>query len=105
MSTKTLHRAVVAAALFAAGASSASAAPRFLALGDSYTIGTAVEEKQRWVNELVRLMRESKIELSDPEVIAKAGWTTGDLIAGIEREKPAGPYALVTVMIGVNNQF
>lgn len=81
------------------------AAARFLALGDSYTVGTAVTPAQRWPNELVRLMRQEKIDVADPEVIARNGWTTGDLLAGIERAQPKGPYDLVTLMIGVNNQF
>jgi lysophospholipase L1-like esterase len=105
MMKKAPHRLLLTAALLAVGAASASAAPRFLALGDSYTVGTGVEEKKRWVNELVRLVRDAKMEISDPQVLAKAGWSTGDLLAGIEREKPEGPYALVTVMVGVNNQF
>jgi len=83
----------------------ADAAPRFLALGDSYTIGTAVDEKKRWVNELVRLMREDSVQISDPQVIARNGWTTGDLLAALDKEKPRGPFDLVTIMIGVNNQF
>ncbi len=86
-------------------AARANAAPRFLALGDSYTIGTAVDEKKRWVNELVRLMRQDNVEISDPEIIAHNGWTTGDLLAAVDREKPKGPYDLITLMIGVNNQF
>jgi lysophospholipase L1-like esterase len=79
--------------------------PRFLALGDSYTIGESVAEADRWPNQLARVLRAGKTVVSDPEIIAKTGWTTDELSAAIDAAKPHGPYALVTLLIGVNNQY
>ena len=79
--------------------------PRLLALGDSYTIGESVNPDERWPVQLVANLKQRGIELAQPTIIARTGWTTGDLLAALERVKPAGPYAVVTLLIGVNNQF
>src|SRR5262245_57759819 len=78
---------------------------RFLALGDSYTIGESVPASERWPVQLARLLREQKINLDDPTIIARTGWTTAELWAGIDRAKPRGGYGLVSLLIGVNNQY
>ncbi len=78
---------------------------RFLALGDSYTIGESVAIDDRWPIQLARLLRGKSIDIADPEIIAKTGWTTDELSSGIDAAKPQGPYALVTLLIGVNNQY
>ena len=78
---------------------------RYLALGDSYTIGEAVAETERWPVRLAALLGERGIELEPPVIIAKTGWTTDELAAGIEAEAPEGPFDLVTLLIGVNNQY
>jgi lysophospholipase L1-like esterase len=78
---------------------------RFLALGDSYTIGEGVAESERWPVLLAGLVRAAGLPLSDPRIIATTGWTTDELDAGIDREAPPGSYALVTLLIGVNNQY
>jgi lysophospholipase L1-like esterase len=79
--------------------------PRYLALGDSYTCGEAVDPSERWPVQLVGMLREKKIEVGDPEIIAVTGWTTDELSAGIDRANPRGPFAMVSLLIGVNNQF
>lgn len=79
--------------------------PRFLALGDSYTIGESVAVADRWPNQLALRLRKSGIDIADPEIIAKTGWTTDELSLAIDAAKPHGPYALVTLLIGVNNQY
>jgi lysophospholipase L1-like esterase len=79
--------------------------PRFLALGDSYTIGESVAVSDRWPNQLARTLRAKGIAIADPEIVAKAGWTTDELSSAIDAAKPQGPYALVTLLIGVNNQY
>lgn len=53
----------------------------------------------------MRLLREQKINLDDPTIIARTGWTTAELSAGIDRAKPQGVYELVSLLIGVNNQY
>lgn len=78
---------------------------RFLALGDSYTIGESVVVAGRWPNQLTDRLRKDGIEMADPEIIAKTGWTTDELSSAIDAAKPKGPYALVTLLIGVNNQY
>lgn len=78
---------------------------RFLALGDSYTIGEAVEPEERWGHQLSALMRKSGIPMQNPEIIAKTGWTTDELQKAIEAYNPKPPYDLVSLLIGVNNQY
>ena len=78
---------------------------RFLALGDSYTIGEGVAPRESWPARLHEALevRGSKLEAS--QVIAATGWTAEELMAGIEAECPTGPCALVTLLIGVNDQY
>jgi lysophospholipase L1-like esterase len=78
---------------------------RFLALGDSYTIGEGVAESDRWPVQLARQLRSSGIALADPEIIAQTGWTTDELDAAITERSPLGPYDIVTLQAGVNNQY
>jgi lysophospholipase L1-like esterase len=80
-------------------------AVRFLALGDSYTIGEGVEPAERWPVRLAALLRARGVDVGDPEIIATTGWTTDELAAGIDAAAPEGPYALVSLLIGVNNQY
>lgn len=85
--------------------SSAGAPARYLALGDSYTIGESVEVSERWPVQLTGLLSTAGVKTSEPVIVARTGWTTGDLLAGLERAAPKGPFDLVTLLIGVNNQF
>ena len=87
---------------------------RYLALGDSYTIGESVDESERWSNQLSDLIQSSPqftqatggteggIEVT---VIARTGWTTDELWAGIQAREVNPPYDLVSLLIGVNNQY
>jgi lysophospholipase L1-like esterase len=77
----------------------------FLALGDSYTIGESVGTDQRWPVQLAQRLRDKGADVGAPQIIATTGWTTDELSAGMDAAKPAGPYRLVTLLIGVNNQF
>jgi lysophospholipase L1-like esterase len=78
---------------------------RYLALGDSYTIGEGVEPPARWPAVLARLLREREIEVDEPQIVARTGWTTDELMAAIDQERPRGPFGLVSLLIGVNNQY
>jgi lysophospholipase L1-like esterase len=78
---------------------------RFLALGDSYTIGEGVTDAERWPNQLVELLRADGIQITDLHVIARTAWTTDELSDAIDQDKPKGPFDLVTLMIGVNDQY
>lgn len=79
----------------------------YLALGDSYTIGEGVLEKDRYPVQLVNTLAKSgKLNFSNFQIIAKTGWTVDELDAGINASgiKSEG-YDLVTLLIGVNNQY
>ena len=76
---------------------------RYLALGDSYTIGESVAEEERWPNQLVALVNSSK-EI-DVTIIARTGWTTSELWQGSQAANPQGTYDMVSLLIGVNNQY
>jgi lysophospholipase L1-like esterase len=78
---------------------------RFLALGDSYTIGESVAASERWPVQLTALLRDSGVMVDDPLIIATTGWTTDELTAGIDAVDPRGPFGLVALLIGVNNQY
>ncbi|HVZ78266.1 MAG TPA: SGNH/GDSL hydrolase family protein [Gemmatimonadaceae bacterium] len=78
---------------------------RFLALGDSYSIGEAVAEGHRWPVQLAHALRAQGVDLADPTIVAQTGWTTDELSAGITQAGVTGPYDLVTLLIGVNNQY
>lgn len=103
----TLFAAV--AALAACGRTSEPvvdpSAGRYLALGDSYTIGEGVPESQRWPVQLANALRAEGLAFAAPEIIARTGWTTDELDSAITRAQPQGPYDLVTLLIGVNNQY
>jgi lysophospholipase L1-like esterase len=77
----------------------------FLALGDSYTIGEAVPENECWPMQLVEMMNNVGKVYSKPQIIATTGWTSDELIAAIKIENPQGPFDLVSLLIGVNNQY
>jgi lysophospholipase L1-like esterase len=78
---------------------------KFLALGDSYTIGESVAEDLRWPVQLVAALNAKGHSFSEPEIIATTGWRTDDLKRAIETKKPEKNYDLVSLLIGVNNQY
>lgn len=78
---------------------------RYLALGDSYTIGEGVEPDGRWPVQLARALREEGIPLADPHIIAATGWTTDELSAAIDAAEPLGRFDFASLLIGVNNQY
>jgi lysophospholipase L1-like esterase len=78
---------------------------RILALGDSYTIGEAVEVEERWPVQLAAMLGARGIGVSDPVIVAKTGWTTDELSRAIDEANPTGPFDVVTLLIGVNNQY
>lgn len=77
----------------------------FLALGDSYTIGESVPTQLRWPVQLVDSLKSHGIALNDPKIIATTGWTTQDLLDAMENHLENEKFDLVSVSIGVNNQY
>mgnify|MGYP001810097717 FL=1 len=81
---------------------------KYLALGDSYTIGEAVAEDLRWPVQLVARLNRREFHFDPPEIIATTGWTTDELAAAMDAKYPVGTRAdfdLVSLLIGVNNQY
>lgn len=78
---------------------------RFLALGDSYTIGEGVAASERWPARLATLLRARGSAIEAPIIVACTGWTTDELAGGIDAADLAPPYDLVTLLIGVNDQY
>jgi lysophospholipase L1-like esterase len=79
--------------------------PGWLALGDSYTIGEAVAAHERWPAVLAQRLRQAGSSIDDPQIIAVTGWTTDELAQGMDAATLSPPYGLVTLQIGVNNQY
>ncbi|MFZ9660523.1 MAG: SGNH/GDSL hydrolase family protein [Chitinophagaceae bacterium] len=77
----------------------------YLALGDSYTKGESIAPIDCFPNQLAMQLRQNGFHLQDPKIIAKTGWTTDELDKGINAAAITGTYDLVTLLIGVNNQF
>ena len=77
----------------------------FLALGDSYTIGESVDKEERWPVQLADSLRQRGYSVSPPDIIAETGWTTADLQEAIKEKNPQKSYDLVSLLIGVNNQY
>ncbi|MEP6597314.1 MAG: SGNH/GDSL hydrolase family protein, partial [Ginsengibacter sp.] len=77
----------------------------YLALGDSYTIGESVAETERFPVQTVQLLRAQNIDISNPDIIAVTGWTTGNLINALKDNSTKTNYSVVSILIGVNNQY
>ncbi|KAB7732239.1 SGNH/GDSL hydrolase family protein [Rudanella paleaurantiibacter] len=76
-----------------------------LSLGDSYTIGESVDPKDRWSVQLAGMLRNGGIDVADPDIIARTGWTTDELQAAIRASGNTKTYDYVSLLIGVNNQY
>jgi lysophospholipase L1-like esterase len=78
---------------------------RFLALGDSYTIGESVPKASRWPFQLIDSLHSRGIDGLEPSIIATTGWRTDDLKRAISKAKLKPEYSLVSLLIGVNNFY
>jgi lysophospholipase L1-like esterase len=77
----------------------------YLALGDSYTIGQSVAVEDRYPHLTVAALRQLGITVQTPKYIAQTGWPTSALQAAIAQAEPLGTYDIVTLLIGVNDQY
>lgn len=78
---------------------------RFLALGDSYTIGEGVSASERWPSVVAERLRQQGADISDPQLIARTAWTADELLDAVVAAHPNGPFDLVTLMVGVNDHY
>lgn len=77
----------------------------WLALGDSYTIGASVTETERFPAQTMVLLQNNGFKIAAPRYIATSGWTTLNLQSAIEEQNPQGPFDIVSLLIGVNDQY
>lgn len=77
----------------------------YLALGDSYTIGESVPLRQSFPYQMVALLRQNGHPVVAPEIIATSGWTTDELAAAMKEHPFLPRYDIVSLLIGVNNQY
>ena len=77
----------------------------YLALGDSYTIGESVLPTGNFPSQSVQVLTQSGYNFKSPEIVAKTGWTTDELQNNITSHSFTPPYDIVTLLIGVNNQY
>lgn len=83
----------------------ASNAKTYLALGDSYTIGQSVDSSQRYPAQTAAILKRRGYNISSIDYIATTGWKTVNLQWAIEDLRTAKTYDVVTLLIGVNDQY
>jgi lysophospholipase L1-like esterase len=104
--TTLLRKAVWCTVLLLSSMTQTNAQPlRMLCLGDSYTIGEAVDEAERFPNQTADLLRDRSFNVDRLRIIATTGWTTDELQKAIDEANVSETYDVVTLLIGVNNQY
>ena len=78
---------------------------RFIALGDSYTIGQSVDPAKNWPNQLYARLAAAGCATDKLQIIARTGWRTDNLASAIVTENPPADFNLVSLLIGVNDQY
>ena len=77
----------------------------YLALGDSYTIGHGVAENERFPFLITEILKQEKLAATNLKYIAQTGWSTIALQNAIVAAEPLGNFDIVTLLIGVNDQY
>ncbi|MBC7652428.1 MAG: SGNH/GDSL hydrolase family protein [Deinococcales bacterium] len=77
----------------------------WLALGDSYTIGQSVDSADRFAAQTAALLKAHGFIITPLSYIATTGWTTTNLSNTIATQQPNGPFDIVSLLIGVNDQY
>jgi lysophospholipase L1-like esterase len=86
-------------------AADAQRVTNYLAIGDSYTIGEGVEPADQWPMQLATQLRAAGAKVDDPHIVARTGWTCAELSAAMDEEPAGRKYAMVSLLIGVNDQY
>ena len=77
----------------------------YLALGDYYVLGEAVDEHERWPIQLEAALRGHELHINYPYFVANKTWTIDQLSKRLEEEEFDKHYDLITIQIGVNDEF
>lgn len=77
----------------------------YLALGDSYTIGESLPSEDNFPFQTAGMLRLKGLKIAEPNIIAKTGWTTDELIEAIKKRQINNQFDFVSLLIGVNNQY
>ena len=77
----------------------------YIALGDSYTFGEKVAPEENFPSQAITILRKDGFDFAAPKIVAKTGWTTDELQAGIKKAKLEKHYDFVSLLVGVNNQY
>ena len=77
----------------------------FLALGDSYTIGEGLSLTDSFPYQTVQSLRRLGVSMNAPEIVARTGWTSEELLQNLERHTLQPFYDFVTLLTGVNDQY
>ncbi|QJD97132.1 SGNH/GDSL hydrolase family protein [Mucilaginibacter robiniae] len=101
---KKMDEVITTASTTTTQSGDSSAPLTYLALGDSYTIGESVAPEVSFPYELSARLH-AKYSTGTPTIVARTGWTTADLISAINRITLNKTYGIVTLLIGVNNQY
>ena len=78
---------------------------KFLALGDSYTIGQSVEVNERWPVQFLKELKATTNVIDTLQIIAQTGWRVDQLKEAMNSSDLEPPYGIVSLLIGVNNQY
>lgn len=78
---------------------------KYLALGDSYTIGEQVDYRHNFPSQTVEILHQQGTDIRLEKLIATTGWTTDELATALSEARPDRNYDWVSLLIGVNNQY
>ena len=78
---------------------------RYLAIGDSYTVGEGLETSKSWPYQLKRKLVENGVEEVELTVVAATGYTTREVTQLVNTTTFNKPFDIISIQIGVNNQY